>query len=160
MTLVLLEEPNATRPEPRSLHPIAALIERAAIDEHDRDIATSGLCGTFALALLQVLEASAIRAEPVVAFIGKPSSSWRHIKWRHALVSADGRLFDVDGEVEEAHVLENYCWGRATEACGFRRLPMKEFRTLITETRNAFDRRWLAFWLETLSKAAGGPHGL
>lgn len=157
MTLAPLAELNANRPPRKLAHPIAKLIDDAAFDEHDRDIATAGLCGTFALALLETLRSEGISAKGAVAYIGEPSLNPRRIEWRHALIISDGQYFDVDGEVQPAHVLENYCWGRATKPCGLQTLDDDAFRTLITRTRNSFDGRWLARWAGCLRRAARAP---
>ncbi|MFC5507775.1 hypothetical protein [Bosea massiliensis] len=154
MTLARLDEHNATNAPHKSDHAIARLIAHAAFDEHDLDIATSGLCGTFALALLDTLRERGIAAAGVVAYIGEPSTNVKRIEWRHALIETEGRLFDVEGEVERADVLENYCWGRTNKPCGFQSLDDVAFRALIVRTRNSYDRRWYADWAEALRLAA------
>lgn len=157
MTSALLDAQNASRALRNLAHPIAKLIDDAAFDEHDRDIATAGLCGTFALALLETLRSEGISAKGAVAYIGEPSLNPKRIEWRHALIISDGRYFDVDGEVKPTHVLENYCWGRATKPCGLQNLDDEAFRTLIIRTRNSFDGRWLARWARSLRRAARTP---
>lgn len=153
MTSARLDEHSANSAPHRLDHPIARLIADAAFDEHDLDIATSGLCGTFALALLDTLRERGIAATGVVAYIGEPSTYVKRIEWRHALIEAEGRLFDVEGEVQRADVLENYCWGRTNKPCGFQLLDDVAFRALIMRTRNSYDRRWYADWTEALRLA-------
>lgn len=132
---------------------VANLIDAAEFDENDRDIGTAGLCGTFAIALHTVLQSYGIAARPKLAYIGALPKDWRRIHWRHAVLEVDGKLFDVDGHVEPAHVLDNYCW-KSPDARGFHQLTFSQFSSLIKTTRNAFDVRWLTYWSDRLKNVA------
>jgi hypothetical protein len=105
---------------------IAEIVRRAGLTEHDIDLATSGLCGTFALALYRHLTNQGIPAR--LAFVclrrkdGSPDyvpghdGDIRHIRWRHALVESGGAYFDIEGRIELAHAFHNYCWQGAATA--------------------------------------------
>lgn len=140
--------------QPDPSHRIAKMIAAAEFDDNQRDIATSGLCATFALALLKVARRHGANAQAVVAYVGDPSLHPAKITWRHALIEADGRYFDIEGEVEPEDVVENYCWGRTTEKCGLLALDDSRFQALINSTRNAFDAAWLKTWTAALSASA------
>lgn len=90
---------------------IDTLIETAGFDECDQDAGTSGLCGTFALALQAVVPELKLglicladrEGQPLRAGDGDPY--WKHV------VAIDGEhLFDVEGHVLLEHVIENFCW--------------------------------------------------
>lgn len=151
MTLAPPVELSARISQPDPSHRVARIIAAADFDDHQRDIATSGLCATFALALLEVARRNGAQAQAVVAYVGDPSLHPAKITWRHALIEADGRYFDIEGEVEPEHVIENYCWGRATDECGLLALDDARFQALINSTRNAFDAAWLTKWAAALS---------
>lgn len=154
MTLAPPVELSARKSQPDPSHRVARMIAAADFDDHQRDIATSGLCATFALALLKVARRHGDHAQAVVAYVGDPSLHPAKITWRHALIEADSRYFDIEGEVLPEDVIENYCWGRTTEKCGLLALDDARFQTLINSTRNAFDAAWLTKWTAALSASA------
>lgn len=133
---------------------VERLIVDAEFDEHDRDIGTGGLCGTFAIALHTTLLESGIRATPTLAYVGGIPSDISEISWRHALIAVDGALFDIDGHVLPEHVLENYCWGTTSKIFGLIELEFVDFAKLIKSTRNAFDAAWLRQWTSQLARNA------
>lgn len=88
-------------------------IEAVGFDEDDRDIATSGLCATFALAMKQVfpdlqLALLCLADENGKAQLCRDGSG---LMWRHAVAIEGDAILDVDGHVRMEHISENYCWG-------------------------------------------------
>jgi hypothetical protein len=132
---------------------IDALIERAGIDEDDRDIGTSGLCGVFALALYRDLLRRGVTSE--IVFLALGSTDPRRLNWRHALVRANGRYFDVDGEVLLEHAIENYCWGNPhRDPAVVVPVTFKQATDIIRELRpSAYDHRYRMIWKRKLASA-------
>jgi hypothetical protein len=105
---------------------IAKIIGGAGLTEHDIDLATSGLCGTFALAIFRHLTNQGIPARLIVVSLRRKAGSpdyvsghhrnIRHIRWRHAVVESGGAYFDIEGRIELAHAFHNYCWQGAAAA--------------------------------------------
>lgn len=121
-------------------------ITAADFDEHDRDSATSGLCGTFALALADVLSERGIAYRFVLAVAGPITANVADLPWRHALVEVDGHLFDVEGEVLAEHVLENYCWKVRPDGRALVTLRDAEFRTVLESTPGTIDQSRRGEW--------------
>jgi hypothetical protein len=133
---------------------IGEVLEAAGLDEYDRDVATSGLCGTFALALKAACPDVSFglicmtdkTGSPVVASDGIPF-------WRHVVAVDQDRLFDVDGEVRLDDLIENYCWDNKFGGTGTL-LPVSEDRltAILKSDQKSFDDRWLAKWSEDLER--------
>jgi hypothetical protein len=133
---------------------IGEVLEAAGLDEYDRDAATSGLCGTFALALKAACPDGTFglicmtdkTGSPVIAPDGIPF-------WRHVVVVDEDYLFDVDGEVLLADLIANYCWDNKIGGTGTL-LPVSEDRltAILKSDRKSFDDRWLAKWSEDLER--------
>jgi hypothetical protein len=135
---------------------IGEVLEAAGLDEYDRDAATSGLCGTFALAFKAACPDVSFglicmtdkTGSPVVASDGIPF-------WRHVVVVDQDRLFDVDGEVRLDDLIANYCWDNKSGGTGTL-LPVSEDRLteILKSDRKSFDDRWLAKWSEDLGRGS------
>ena len=94
--------------------PIDALIV-ARFGDYDLDMATSGWCGTFALALYRWLRTKGYDPKLLVFCTWargcargtkiSPIQKDDILSWRHVVVEVDGRLYDVHGRVtaEDTH---------------------------------------------------------
>lgn len=127
---------------------VAGIIERAGFDESDRDSGTSGLCATFALVLYRALAERGIPAQ--IVFIckqGKAAAGPTDLIWRHAAVKVAGSYFDIDGEVELEHMIQNYCWG-GIEPEGGIAVPVTPSQAIeiIRKERTAYDARYRNIW--------------
>lgn len=139
-------------PSERMSVDLDAVIAAASFDENDVDMATAGLCGTFALAMKYVFPdvviglvcLSGADGEPLRADDGDPM-------WRHVVVMADGLHFDVDGRVLPEHVIENYCWGNpaATGGCVVPIGPL-ELSEILCNDNKSFDGAYLKRWATML----------
>jgi len=139
----------------------ASVSARAAVDlagftEHDRDMATSGLCGTFALALNSAFPSVRLalicladgNGRPLFANDGDPL-------WRHAVGLEGDDILDVDGRVELADIVANYCWGHpAAEGGVLVEMEPGALRELLGKDRKSFDARYLSAWTDALKDAA------
>lgn len=119
--------------------------------EHDRDLATSGLCGTFALALKDALpdvELELVCLTDRDNNILKAEDSEPY--WRHVVARHDGDLFDIEGMVFEEDVIANYCLGNS-DGHGGALLPVTsaDLRSLLTTDRS-FDARHYQRWKDIL----------
>lgn len=150
MTLAPLAALNAKSSTHNPARAVSRLIADAGFDDHDRDIGTFGLCGTFALALHARLSEAGITAVPVLAHVGKVPTDLAQISWRHALIEVAGVLFDIEGDIEPEDALANYCWGTTAPEVGLLRLSIDDFSAIIQRTRNAYDPSWHAQWTKTL----------
>lgn len=150
MTLAPLAELNVNWSLPNPARAVSRLIADAEFDDHDRDIGTAGLCGTFALALHSLLAEAGVTAIPVLAHVGKVPADLGKLAWRHALIEVDGVLFDIEGDIEPEHAIANYCWGTSSLEAGLLRVSLTEFAAIIRRTRNAYDQSWFAQWTTML----------
>ncbi len=135
---------------------IEEVIEAAGFDEHDTDMGTNGLCGTFALALKTVfpeveLALICLKGLDGTIQIGKKDGI---PVWKHVVALHEGMLLDVDGSVELKHVIENYCWDNK-KGSGGDLLPVSEARLkeIVLSDQKSFDDRWFAKWTNDLRTA-------
>lgn len=89
--------------------------------EEERDTATSGECGTWALVVYRALKAIGKTADLVLICeaddTGKPYEFHPgEIAWRHCALELDGKFYDVHGHVEIEDLKVNYVWGNGREA--------------------------------------------
>lgn len=84
----------------------------------EQDSATSGECGTFALALYRALKEQGIASQLVLVVESDDDgnavfldSEPGQMSWRHCAVLVDEKFYDVDGLVEIDHLEANYPWG-------------------------------------------------
>jgi hypothetical protein len=123
------------------------IILASNFDDGDRDVATSGLCGTFALALKKVVPDVKLAllcwttSEPAI----KP---W----WRHVVAIYKDRLYDVDGEVELRDIVDNYCWDNP-ERLGGHLLEIEEdsLRALLQSDLKSWDDEYFVLWANKLT---------
>lgn len=153
MTLAPLAEPSPNRPPPKPARAVSRLIADTGFDDHDRDIGTAGLCGTFAMALHDRLAEAGIPAVPVLAHVGKVPCDLARLAWRHALIDVNGVLFDIEGDIEPEHAIANYCWGTTSPETGMLRVGFADFSEIIRRTRNAYDRSWYNQWTRMLRRS-------
>jgi hypothetical protein len=123
---------------------VEALIERAAFDDEDRDLGTSGLCAQFALCLYDTV---APNPSCRLALVCDNAVHKRQYPWRHAALAVGERLFDITGAIEARHAIENYCWGPGPGPGAVFKLPRATFLAATTAVKNAYDpkhrgRRW------------------
>ncbi len=119
-------------------------------DENDRDIATSGLCGTFALVLCEYLNSIGVQASPAIVHVG-PVTEMKNISWRHVVVKVENKFFDVEGEVLENDVIENYCWGTLSSINGILSITIEDLKTVLKSTKNSYCSRYDKKWKEKLN---------
>ena len=134
---------------------IQEVIAAAEFDEHDADMGTNGLCGTFALALKVVFP----EVELALVCLKDAGGRIRIGKddgipvWKHVVALHDGLILDVDGSVKLEHVIENYCWDNRRGSGGL--LPVSEARLkeIVSSDRKSFDDRWFSKWTDDLHRA-------
>jgi hypothetical protein len=134
---------------------LAEVLATAALGEYDQDAATSGLCGTFALAMKAVCPEVSLGLICLTDKTGAVLHGRDDIPyWRHVVAKLDDELFDVDGRVELAHVVENYCWGNPCGGHGdFLPVTEKRLREILLSDRKSYDEIWLSKWIDVLGSA-------
>lgn len=138
---------------------VADTIDLADFDEYERDAGTSGLCGTFALALQRVFPHLALRLVCHKNEDGEPrrcrdgSLFWRHV----VAADADG-LYDIDGCGQPKDLAENYCWDNSAGGCLVEVDPA-ELLSILKADQKSFDplcfERWTARLMDARFKLAG-----
>lgn len=139
---------------------IADIIAAANLDEYDVDAATSGLCGTFALAVKAVVPHATLSLICLTDKQGLPQVCPKGYPiWRHVVVCSGSRLFDVEGDVRLPDLVANYCWNTPSGGGGTL-LPISEdcLVELLLSDRKSFDQRWFEKWVGALE--TGRDHGL
>ncbi len=135
---------------------LARLVDTAGFSEHDRDMATSGLCGTFALALKAVFE-------DIRLALLCPRSSEGHplrttdggLQWRHAVALHGKDIVDIDGRVQFQDIVANYCWGAPSSAGGILvEVTETELTEILKSDRKSYDEGYLRRWSEMLALAS------
>lgn len=133
---------------------IEATIEACSFSEHDRDMATTGLCATFALALKAVFPDIQLGLIVANDDAGRPGiASDGHPLWRHAVAMWDGSLFDIYGNVELEHVIENFCW-KSTTGGSLVEVDEAEMKRVALSDKRSFDAAYLEAWTVALSEAS------
>lgn len=132
------------------------VVERTAFSEWDVDAATTGLCGTFAIAMKSTfpglhLALVCLADEHGKAKIARDGQPY----WRHVVVRDGERLFDIQGEALLSDLVENYCWNNPHGKGGIL-VPIEEddLLALIQGDGKSFDAGYLASWIEQLQGAA------
>lgn len=141
---------------------LADVIETAGLGDDDIDIGTSGMCGTFALALKAVFPEVELGLIVLNGGNGKPLRAKDGFYfWRHVVAICEDRLFDVEGEVLLDHVIENYCWGNV-RGDGGSLVKVKELDLLahLADEKGSLDvghfSRWRATLASTRNSVGGG----
>jgi hypothetical protein len=134
---------------------VEQVVERANFSEWDVDTATSGLCGTFALAMKSAfpslrLALVCLADENGMAKIARDGQPY----WRHVVVRDGERLFDIQGEALISDLVENYCWNNPHGKGGIL-VPIGEddLLALVQCDGKSFDAGYLASWTEQLQGA-------
>jgi hypothetical protein len=134
---------------------IADTIVAADFDEYDIDAGTNCFCGTFALALKKsfpevefgLIVLNDENGEPMIAKDGQ-------FVWKHAVATVANRLFDIEGEVELSHLIENYCWKNPARTGGsLVKMAEEVFLAHIDDEKGSFDRSYYDKWLHRLAHA-------
>jgi hypothetical protein len=140
--------------------PIDDLIGRAKFTENDRDSATSGYCGTFAIALHQMLNQTGV-SNRLVLFclltkngeikIGSDGIPY----WRHVVVQVGNTYYDVYGRQETQWIIDEYFW---RYPFGGAPMPVseKDLTHILDNTQvgGSHSRGYFEEWLDKLEKAA------
>nr|WP_250808600.1 hypothetical protein [Neorhizobium tomejilense] len=134
---------------------LSDMIEACAFDEYDVDIATSGLCGTFALALKSVFPQVGLAVICDNDEQGKPDrASDGDLAWRHVVAVFEGELFDVEGMVQLEHLVDNYCWRNPHGTGGSLVLQsLAEIEELLQDGGKSYDAGRLEEWSATMKRA-------
>lgn len=139
------------------------IIAGAGFDDDDRDLGTSGLCGTFALALHDALGEGRLALLCPNDATGRPLRvSGGELQWRHAVLFLDGALHDIDGKVELDHAIENYCWGNPEGDGGSLVFVSRDrFEEIMKGDSKSFDQvrleRWKAMLDSAMTKKGAKP---
>lgn len=66
----------------------------------------------------------------------------------------DDKLFDIEGEVQLSHLIENYCWNNPARTGGSL-VKMEEdvFLAYIDDKKCSFNRSYYNKWLQSLEQA-------
>jgi hypothetical protein len=88
--------------------PIDELIKNSKYTKDDEDIATTGLCGTFALALFRHLKSRGIAAK-LVLFHDADDDPWN--SWAHVGVNVGDRYYDIRGRIDPNKVHYEFATG-------------------------------------------------
>lgn len=140
---------------PDSAYEIVDVVLAADFDENDIDAGTNSFCGTFAMALktsFPAIELGLIvfndkHGQPFVAKDGE-------FVWRHAEGIVADKLFDIEGEVQLSHLIENYCWNNPARTGGSL-VKMEEdvFLAHIDDDKGSFKRSYYNKWVQSLEHA-------
>ena len=102
--------------ESDSRSPIEDIIARAGFSVDDCDHINHGECGSFAVALFEVLRERHIPAR--IGLIARSHSEdptrfgdQHSLYWGHMFIESQGRYFDAEGEVLMEHMISNYLGG-------------------------------------------------
>lgn len=135
---------------------LARIVDAAAFSDHDRDMGTSGLCGTFALAVK-----SAIGDVRLALLCPKGEDEFPlraedgSLQWRHAVVLHGGDIIDIDGRVLLQDIVNNYCWDAPPRAGGVLvEVGEDELLAILKSDRKSFDSGYLETWSRMLAAAA------
>lgn len=133
---------------------LSSVIDAAGFTENDTDMATSGLCGTLSLALKQVFPEVSFAFICVNDLEGRPARSKRDggLLWKHAVVTYEGSIFDVDGMVRLDDLVENYCWDNQ-HGTGGTMVPVDDsaFLEVLHADAKSFDQEYLERWSQMLA---------
>jgi hypothetical protein len=125
------------------------VIVAAGFDECDRDIATCGLCGTFALALKKV-----VPEVRLALLCWKTSEPVDQPWWRHVVATYQDRLYDVDGEVELNDIIDNYCWDNPERLGGYLiEITEDKLLSLLQADAKSWDSEYHSLWSWKLAQA-------
>lgn len=135
---------------------VEVAIRLAGFSEWDRDSATEGLCGTFALALkaefpqvdLDLICLADGQGKALIAADGQPY-------WKHVVARVGDRLFDIDGAVLLDDLILNYCWDNP-RGKGGTALPVNaaELKTLLNGDGKSFCAHYMDKWQADLRPGA------
>lgn len=135
---------------------VETAIRLAGFTEWDRDSATEGLCGTFALALkaefpqvdLDLICLDDGEGKALIAVDGQPY-------WKHVAARVGDRLFDIDGEVLLDDLIANYCWDNP-RGKGGTALPVDadKLETLLKGDGKSFCAHYMDKWQADLRRGA------
>ncbi len=131
---------------------IKETIENADLDEYDKDAATNGLCGTFALALQSVFPES----ELGLLCLTKDGSILKDTDgtpfWVHALTMCNNRLFDADGEVILDDLKANYCEYRPNyQGAAILPISREKLTFILKDDNKSFDEYYFEEWTKKLA---------
>lgn len=139
--------------------PLERAIQSAGFDDNDVDMATSGLCATFALSMnavrpdlgMALLCCAHADGSPILCEDGDPS-------WRHVVILENDQLLDIDGVVRLDQAIENYCWGHLGSGTGcLVPISRADLILLVHADRKSFDARYFARWTAMLRSSLRAP---
>jgi len=125
-----------------------AVVEEAGFTEYDVDLGTSGLCGTFALALKSAFPHLGLALLCLSDFDGSPLRNSRgELHWRHVVATDGDQLFDIDGRVRLDDLIQNYCWDNPKRGGGcLVAVNQRKLIAILHSDMKSFDRRYLEKW--------------
>ncbi len=140
-----------------SYDPIEALITSAEFTEQEEDSATSGYCGTFAIALQRVLAAHGIQSQLAVFVLKNKDGSLRYDKdgvpfWRHVAVKSGDFYYDIQGKQLDEWIGENYCWGNP-HGWGVEMTTEAKLVPILNATNDSHSLSYLGAWQKRLGDA-------
>lgn len=142
------------------MHDVETMIRIAGFGANDEDLATSGLCGTFALALKTIvphLELNLVCCSDASGGVlrcrdGDPA-------WRHVVSRDQTGIYDVGGRVALDDLVANYCWGNPHSAGGHLLTIEREALILLLHSdRKSFDAGYLRRWISMLEASLHHLH--
>lgn len=135
---------------------IGALIASCGFTEHQIDTATSGYCGTFAIALHRVLLRRGIPNQLVLFCLKREDGKIAWDKdgvpwWRHVAVKVGDRYYDIEGHQEPEWIIDNYCWAHVG---GADVLPVSEedLIPILRKTNESHSTSYLKDWMKNLDQ--------
>ena len=137
---------------------IDALLERCRFSEDDIDLATSGLCATFALSLYRDLLKRGIETDLVLICLadkdGKPACGQKsgNIFWKHVAVRHNDNYYDIYGNEKLTDMISNYCWDNPRGSGGVPvQVTFKHLTKIMRDHKPAYDRQYRLNWKARLA---------
>lgn len=134
---------------------ISSAIAAADFTKEEISDATTGLCGTFALALKQAYPDVTLKILCLDDKHGRPQSLLGLPYWRHVVATDGDEMFDITGTVTLKEMIDNYCWGNTKGKGGVLvDIEERELKVLLKAEDDAFDDRALDRWTERLQEVS------
>lgn len=134
---------------------IAYAIAAADFSKEDVSDATTGLCGTFALALKQAYPDLALKILCLDDKKGRPQMLLGLPYWRHVVATDGHQMFDITGLITLKEMIEGYCWGNTKGKGGVLvDIEERELVVLLKAEDDAFNEHALDRWSERLREVS------
>lgn len=142
--------------EDAAADPIDQIVNDANFSEDDIDTATAQYCGTFAIALYDVLKERGINGQFVLIGLANPDGTFKIDKrtgepwWRHVAVEHGGYYYDIHGKNELQWLYDNYVWGYTEGGPGMMPVTFEQLMHVLKLTGGSYSQRYRNEWEKKL----------